>query len=389
MNCRMVFFMVTTALLLSGVLPARDMQSFDKNIPADTDIKRINLESDISIAELTISTHDGGDLLTSEARYDADRVDVDVDFEKAGASADLYISSEKISRRLELDTDDCRWDISLSRDYIWDVDLDIGFADGEVDLSGLPVERLKMDIGASECRVVFDQPNPERLRKFEINAGAGDIEMTGLGYSNFEHLSFDGGAGKFVLNFDGLDKGHHTAKIDVGVGEARIELPENYPIRVLADKSWLSTLVLRGGDLEEVEDGVYETEDFDDFDYGLELNIDMGIGKTTIGSAGDSEAVLTFRRGMRSDIYYSGHDFKGLIPAIPAPPDLPSIPSLAEIPEIPDLPELSLLPEIPAIDEIPEIPEMPEIPELPALMAPPHPPSPPAVPAPPARKILE
>jgi hypothetical protein len=387
MKSRFAFIPVlAVALILCGVLFARDMETYEKNIPADQDIENVSLEFDIGIADLTISAHEGGDLFTTEARYDADRIDVDVEYEKQESSADIFVMSEKTSRRLELDSDDCKMDISLSRSCVWDIDLDIGFAECELDFSGLAIERFVMDIGASECRVVFDQPNPERLRKLDIDAGVGDLEFVGLGYTNFDHLSFDGGAGEFLLDFSGIEEGHRTAEIDVGVGEARIEIPRGLPVRIETSESWLSDVEIKGSKLEEVDDGVYETEDFEDAEYGLEIDLDVGIGQATIGWADGSGTILTSRSTGR-DRFFMGDFIWGSryrLPELPELPELPGLPALAELPELPELPGL------PALAELPELPELPPLPELQALPALPELPELPELPPPPrSRKVLD
>jgi hypothetical protein len=362
MKCRLIITLVLAAVLIfSGTLAGRDIETVEKNVPGDSEVKKVNLETDIGCANITLSTHDKGDMFTSEVRYDTDRVEVDFEYEKQKTAADIFVLSEQASRRLDLDTDDCRWDISLSREYVWDIKLDIGFAECELDLSGLPMDRFELDIGASECQIVFNEPNPEQLRRMEIDAGAGDLEFIGLGYANFEHLSFDGGAGDFTLDFTGLTEGFHTAEIDVGVGDARVELPKGLPVRIETGGSWLNSIKVRGRELEEIDDGVYETEDFEDSDYGLEITLDLGIGQATIGWAGEPGTILSVRSSSRHIQIIDDCEHGGIY-RLPA---LPALPALPELPELPDLPELSELPTLQEWEPLPALPALPELPELP------------------------
>lgn len=356
MNCRHAFVLVLAlAFILGGSSFGRDMESYKKNIPADSDVKKINLDAEIGVANLIISSHEGGDILTANVDYDADRIEVDVEYERQKTTADLYILSENLSsRRHHLDSDDCEMDLSLSGDYVWDINLDIGFTESEMEFSGLPIERLQMDIGASECRVVFSQPNPERMRKLNIDAGAGNVEIMGLGFANFEHISFDGGAGEFVLNFDGLEEGFRSARIDIGVGEVIIEIPKDLPIRIETNDNWLSSLKIRGSEIEEVDDGVYESENFEDAEYGLEIDLDLGIGKATIGWADGSGTILTARSTDRdqfflSDLFFSNVSYIPELPALPELPELPDLPILSDFCELPALPAMPALPALPAL----------------------------------------
>lgn len=281
---RYAAFLIIPAILISAVtaVPARDIQTVEKNAPGDAGIKRVNLEADIGVAELFLMAHDGGDVYSAEARYDAEKIEVDVEYDKRGSSADLFLSSEQIDDEFDIDTDDARWDISLSREYTWDIELDMGVTDAEIDLSGLPIERLKLDHGVSECRVAFTEHNPVEMRRMVVDAGVGDLEINGLGYANARDMYFDGGTGDFVLNFSGQSDGFRTAQIDVGVGSVTIEIPRDLPIRIETEEGWLNSVKIPRRYFDEVDDDVYETEGYEEAAYGLEIQLDIGIGSAKI-----------------------------------------------------------------------------------------------------------
>jgi hypothetical protein len=277
-----LIFVFGAALILSSAIAARDMQTLEKSAPGNADIKRVNLEADIGVAELFITTHDGGDVYTVDVRFDADEIEVEVEFERTGSSADLYLFSEKIDKDLDIDTDDSRWRVSLSRDYTWDIELDLGVTEGKIDLSGLPVAELSLDQGVADCRVYFAEPNPIKMRRMSVDAGVGDLEIMGLGYAGVEDMSFDGGTGDFLLNFDGFRDGFRSARVDVGVGSVTIEIPRDLPVRIESDEGWLNSVSVPRKLFDEVDDDVYETEDFEEAEYGLDIELDIGIGSASI-----------------------------------------------------------------------------------------------------------
>ncbi len=281
---RVIFIMsfALSSALMTIPAAARDIEHLDTNIPADANIRNANLEADIGLARIRIDTREGGDIIEGHVRYDADKFRVDIEHDSQGDDLDIFLFSEQARRKLNLDSDDNDWQINLSRDCRWDIDLEMGFAECLLDLSGLPITNLVMDIGASECEVEFGLPNPERASLIDIDAGAGEVAIKGLGYANFEEFRFDGGAGDFVLNFEGDYSEFRRARIDVGVGAIRLELPRNLPVRIETSDGWLNSFSLRGARLTEVDDGVYETKDFDKAQFGLEIELDLGIGEAEI-----------------------------------------------------------------------------------------------------------
>jgi len=281
-------------LIISAVIPflltfsgapswGRDLRTLDKTVPADPQIKNVRFSADIGPANLAIETHAGKDMFIGSVRYDADRIDADIDYDPRGSSADVNISARQIGRKWHIDSDDDRWNISLSRDYHWVLNLDIGMGDCRVDLSGLPLERLSLDVGASKCQIDFSDPNPITLDDLKIDAGAGEVKIDGLGYANFDNLTFEGGAGSFLLNFEGLKDGQRSVSVDVGVGSVEIELPHDYPVRVESDGGWFNSIELHDADLIKVDDGVFESKDFRrGDDRGLIIRLDVAMGKARI-----------------------------------------------------------------------------------------------------------
>lgn len=277
-----IVFTLWLGLTMAATASSRDIQTLEKNIPADSVVQKISLAFELEAAELALTCHDGGDLIENTVTYDADRVRVGVDYEVQASLADLSLYSELRQGMRGIDTEDCRWTVSLSRGVAWEVDLVLGVGDADVDLSGLPIQRLTIDLGASDCRMVFDRPNPKEMKSLYIDAGVGHAEFDGLGYANAADLAFDGGTGKFVLNFAGLRAGRHTANIDLGVGSVRIELPAGVPVRVEADENGLGRVNLPRDGFDRIDDGVYETPEFEQAASGLEITLDVGIGKASL-----------------------------------------------------------------------------------------------------------
>jgi hypothetical protein len=139
-----------------------------------------------------------------------------------------------------------------------------------------------LDVGASECEIRFDRPNPQELKRFSIDAGAGELDLHGLGYARCRDFELDGGAGSVEIDFEGFTSGFGTAHIDVGVGEVEIELPKDLPVRLVTDDGLLNSIEIDGDVGEDVRDGVWESAGYEKGARGLELSIDVGIGQVTV-----------------------------------------------------------------------------------------------------------
>lgn len=364
---RILIPLLILTLCATAIVFARDMKRLKRNIEADRKIKNIRLESDIGAARFNITTHEGGDIFETSVRYNSDKIKSEIDFEKSGSSAELFLSSSRRRKSYDVDSDHNRWKTSLSTAYEWDINLDIGFAESRIDLSGLPLENFSLDIGASEMRVEFDRPNPIILRRFTVNAGAGEIELIGLGYSNFERFNFDGGAGEFYIDFTGMTDGWHRASIEAGVGELRIHLPEDFPVRIDIDDSWLSSVEVIGNNLDEIDDNLFESDDFKEGKNGLEIDLDIGIGSVIIAYGDDPSKKIMYRStkryGQNRSVPHGTRNlFSNWINFFDSPViSAPTIPVLPNIPTLPELPTFSAVPAMPSLPAMPTMPAMPTL----------------------------
>jgi hypothetical protein len=282
MRFRICAIVVAAGWISAGVLAAHDRQVLKKDFPADPQVKKISLTGDISAAEMHLVPHDGGDLFMGRVRYDADRTEVDITLDKSGSEAELEMTGKRLREKSLFKGEENDWDISLSRDYTWDINIDVGAADCLLDLSGLPVERMKLDAGASECEIVFDRPNPTAMKRLSIDAGAGSIKLHGLGYAQCEEFVLDGGAGSITADFDGFDQGFRTAHIDVSIGEVDIEIPEDLPARITTDEGLLNSVDIDDDIGESRGHGVWQSAGYEQGKYGLEISIDVGIGQVSV-----------------------------------------------------------------------------------------------------------
>jgi hypothetical protein len=162
------------------------------------------------------------------------------------------------------------------------MEINIGLCEAYIDLGGLPLRYLDLNVGATECLLEFTKKNPEIADEIFIDAGAAEFEIKGLGRANFERFSFDGGVGDFDLDFSGDYSLHSEARISVGLGEATIRIPNNLPVRIITDDNFLSSVDFKNADDRYLDDGYYETEDFERSSAGLEIDVSVGLGSVEI-----------------------------------------------------------------------------------------------------------
>jgi hypothetical protein len=117
------------------------------------------------------------------------------------------------------------WDLQVGNQVVLDLTINAGAYKGRLDLSGLKLRRLEINDGASDGDVKFNVPNPETMEKLVYRTGASKVNLYGLANANFTDMSFDSGAGDYLLDFSGTLNQDATVTIHTGVSALTIVIP--------------------------------------------------------------------------------------------------------------------------------------------------------------------
>jgi len=247
-----------------------------------TDEKRLNVRMDIGAGTIDLKKNDTGDILDADVEYDPDELWVDIDYRKSKDRGRLQLESRTKDKHIDLDEEDNYWNLEFTDKIAISFEIDIGACEADFDFTGLKIDQLDMDLGASSIEVDFRRPNPERISEISIDVGASSLEINGLGNANFEELSFDGGVGDFTLDFSGEFKHRAYVDIDVGLGSLTILIPRDAGVQIRSESSFLSSVDIDEDDFDEVEDDLYESDSFGQAEKELVFDIEVGLGSVEI-----------------------------------------------------------------------------------------------------------
>jgi hypothetical protein len=121
--------------------------------------------------------------------------------------------------------------------------LEAGAYDGTLDLTGIPLQSLIVQDGASQSEIRFDALNPEQMQKLVYQTGASEITFLGLSNANFSQMSFEGGAGQYTFDFSGDLQQDANITIQTGLSEIEIRVPKGISAEVSVDNAAGEVLV--------------------------------------------------------------------------------------------------------------------------------------------------
>lgn len=128
-----------------------------------------------------------------------------------------------------------RYDLSFGKGRPFELVVETGASEFELDLGGVPVSRMVVRQGAGSFGLEFSAPNPEPMSLLEISSGAAGIELENLANANFAEMRLTGGAAGYELDFGGDLRRDAEAKIEAGLSAVEISVPASTPTRVTTE----------------------------------------------------------------------------------------------------------------------------------------------------------
>lgn len=121
-----------------------------------------------------------------------------------------------------------------------DLSMRIGAAKSVIDLGGLRVASLVVETGASQTEVRFSKRNAMRCTAAVFRAGVAELTVVGLGNSQCDRVTFEGGMGSVVLDYSGAWTGDAALSAKVAVGGLTLRIPRSVGV-ILTTEQFLAS----------------------------------------------------------------------------------------------------------------------------------------------------
>lgn len=195
------------------------------------DTLRVRVE--YTVGSLTLGTTDSA-LYHATLRYDAERFEPLRQFDAETGTLRVGVRGDtEVSLRLGGgEREHGSLALALSRAQPVDLELDLGAAQADLALGGLPLTKLSVASDASDLTVRFDTPNPIPMRELAIETGVARVSAVRLGNANAERVRVQGAIGSIELDFAGQWEGTRVVQASVTLGAVTIRLPRGVGVRV-------------------------------------------------------------------------------------------------------------------------------------------------------------
>ena len=156
------------------------------------------------------------------------------------------------------------WKILFDQEKIYSLDLNYGFGNADVDLSGVSVNALKIRSGSADVVVDYSsrEMNKVTMDTFMIRVDMGSLHARNIHCSNTDKVIAHVGFGNAELDFSNPLQKRCNVEASVGAGSLDIYLPQsNAPVIIyMKDSPFCGVKLLKG--FEQVEKGVFVNMDY-------------------------------------------------------------------------------------------------------------------------------
>ncbi len=125
-----------------------------------------------------------------------------------------------------------RWELEVSPLVPVDLNLKAGAGEGVLDLTGLQIAALDLNLGAGAFVLRFDEPNQTAMDHLTLDAGASKLDLIGLGNASPATMRLQGGVGDIQVDLTGPWAQSAEIEIRAGAGALALRLPDDVGVQV-------------------------------------------------------------------------------------------------------------------------------------------------------------
>lgn len=167
-----------------------------------------------------------------------------------------------------------KWDLSLGKNPT-SLSVLANAYKGEINLSGVPLQKLEFKDSASDNQLLFEEHNPETLELMTYTTTASTAVLKGLGFANISQMKFDASAGAYTLDFTGQLQHPALATITGGGCNIKLIIPKGTASTIENNGTATTVDVTKGN--WNINQNVYKTEG-----ESPQLNIKVEIGASRL-----------------------------------------------------------------------------------------------------------
>jgi hypothetical protein len=181
---------------------------------------------DVSILSFTVVAAPAGTPLRLDARYDSGKYELEESMQSKGELGWTYRLS--FDRRSMFDfrhSPDNRLELHLPAGTPLVIEGRIGTGESSLDLGGLWIENVDLDVGIGEHKIDFSEPLSSPMSSFKVSGSIGETKIYNLGNASPAEIRIGHSIGEIHVGLDGAWQNDSDVTVRSSIGALHIGLP--------------------------------------------------------------------------------------------------------------------------------------------------------------------
>ncbi len=224
------------ALAATGTLRAQALKSYSTTRQFHGEV-RLTATVEFGGGTLNVGAGDPGSLYSMQLAYDAQRFQPVSEWSSSRGTVTLGLA-DRDGGGISMNAGSRKQtaDVQFSPQADLDLSLKMGAVQSVVDFGGLRLSSLVLETGASTVEVRFSKPNAVRCTAAVFRAGAAELNVTGLGNSRCDKVTYEGGVGSVLLDFTGAWAGNTELEATQAMGGLTLRIPRTVGVAITTEQ---------------------------------------------------------------------------------------------------------------------------------------------------------
>ncbi|HEY5825849.1 MAG TPA: hypothetical protein VIT44_15850 [Cyclobacteriaceae bacterium] len=174
------------------------------------------------------------------------------------------------------------WKVYLTDSKLYSLDLDYGLGNANVDLSGLAIQKFKINTGSADVNIAYSSgmENKVDMDTFMVNVDVGSVTVKQIDLTRAKIVLADVGFGNLSLDYGAMPKHGTKVKGSIGAGNLVVTLPDqSVAVLVKVTDSWLCSVHL-SKNLKKISENTYANAAYSQNPKNaLTFDLDVSMGK--------------------------------------------------------------------------------------------------------------
>jgi hypothetical protein len=206
-------------------------------VPLDRAAGRIVL--DLNEGSFRIIPAPPGGTIVVDGRYDAGMYELSESLERHDDGSWIY--SVRFDRSVNWvralfgeGEQDNRIKIAIPAGTPFALEGTVGIGESIIELGGLSVQSVDLDLGTGSHTLKFDEPTPAPIESFDLAAAIGELRVSGLGNASPQRVSVRHRIGEVNIGLRGGWQRDADVAIRCGIGECAVRVPSDVAVELLS-----------------------------------------------------------------------------------------------------------------------------------------------------------